>query len=688
LGSFPLALSQAAAYMREDIVTAERYLELFDEAAPKALERLKTFPGFTLDGHEKSILTTWEMSYRRIGGFSNPKSKAAHLLDQLAFCNVDHMEDEIVTHVLKCIRVTEDGQSGNAISTLVNFNLITKDPKADVFSMHLLVAFWVTKRLEAKPVDFKACIGDIVWTLGEIISYDDIDKPYAPFRALVVPHALRLLKVGKGLITYPTERPEVYAGYTNLQFGCALLLALELGVEGEVVAIDILRHSVYEQGEMIGSNTYARQLLLGKAYYNTFHNYLEMAIEEFGSCANHASSPEERDVALRCMDIAMMKAGKGNEAVEQARIRLEKALEEFESDSLEAIDKRNQLAETLRMNAFSFWDTPTLTGPGAAETVMKMLTDNMDRLHNGPARLAEEPDLTKTCIALFEKRDLVVHEICLDCLGREVERELHTDERSSLCMASIRAHIGYRGPMRLLRAYAYRLQLGKAHPARQFHLASKFAINCLAWLDTFKEDETEDPDWRVIIADVIGQRGENLMWVGNMVKAEMYLRSSLEMRSRMMEKGFENVGREVVDINIDSLGVVIVGQGDVEKFSAFLRDYGPRVGKTSLLPAPENDLSGPYPRFYKSLRVAQAGMHELASVVEAVGEMNCEWCFVRQELEHLPETGEQEQEPEQEEGGVVPVSLPWKLKVKRTGTVRRAIRKVFGNSGSERGAAG
>jgi tetratricopeptide (TPR) repeat protein len=85
LGGLPLALVQAASYMREEEATIEEFTSLYRDVEKH--EDLFHESAITTDLEQRSVLCTWEISYARIAGPSYPdsKSQAAVVLDLLGF---------------------------------------------------------------------------------------------------------------------------------------------------------------------------------------------------------------------------------------------------------------------------------------------------------------------------------------------------------------------------------------------------------------------------------------------------------------------------------------------------------------------------------------------------------------------------------------------------------------------------
>jgi tetratricopeptide (TPR) repeat protein len=89
LGGLPLAIVQAASYMREEEISIEDFVTLYKDIELHG--ELFQESAISTDMEQKSVLYTWELSYRRIAGPLYPESKshAAMLLDLLAFLDAE-----------------------------------------------------------------------------------------------------------------------------------------------------------------------------------------------------------------------------------------------------------------------------------------------------------------------------------------------------------------------------------------------------------------------------------------------------------------------------------------------------------------------------------------------------------------------------------------------------------------------
>lgn len=85
LGGLPLAIVQAASYMREEQCPMEVFIALYKDLDNH--DELFKRKATSVDKEQKTVLLTWEMSYRKIAGPLYPESKSqpAMILDLLGF---------------------------------------------------------------------------------------------------------------------------------------------------------------------------------------------------------------------------------------------------------------------------------------------------------------------------------------------------------------------------------------------------------------------------------------------------------------------------------------------------------------------------------------------------------------------------------------------------------------------------
>ena len=75
LGGLPLALAQAGAYIRATGLTVEEYTAYYDETWDKLMAYQNLYP--LQEYAERSVLTTWKMSYEHVRAFKRRGSGIA-----------------------------------------------------------------------------------------------------------------------------------------------------------------------------------------------------------------------------------------------------------------------------------------------------------------------------------------------------------------------------------------------------------------------------------------------------------------------------------------------------------------------------------------------------------------------------------------------------------------------------------
>jgi hypothetical protein len=97
LGGLPLAIVQAASFIREEEESIHEFTRLYEDVEHH--EHLFQEESLSIDLEQKSVLYTWEISYRRIAGPLYPQSKspAAIVLDLLGFLDAQDSSTRSLT---------------------------------------------------------------------------------------------------------------------------------------------------------------------------------------------------------------------------------------------------------------------------------------------------------------------------------------------------------------------------------------------------------------------------------------------------------------------------------------------------------------------------------------------------------------------------------------------------------------
>ena len=138
LDGLPLALDQAAAYIEETACGLLGYLSLYRTHGPELL-RLR---GTLVSDHPDPVATTWALSFENIEK-ANPA--AAELLRFCAFLSPDAIPEEVFSEgarelgpVLGAV-ATDAFALNSAISEILKYSLLRRDPNARTLEIHRLV---------------------------------------------------------------------------------------------------------------------------------------------------------------------------------------------------------------------------------------------------------------------------------------------------------------------------------------------------------------------------------------------------------------------------------------------------------------------------------------------------------------------------------------------------------------------
>jgi hypothetical protein len=142
LGYIPLAISQAAAFMRRNRMSIQRYLRALEKDERNLTEHLNVElrdPRREI-GIPNSIFRTWKLSFDQI---QKQDPRAAALLSLSAMFDLQQIPEWLLRKENE-----KDVDFSSAIGTLHDLSLITKEIEEDKFSMHRLVQLSIHAWLE------------------------------------------------------------------------------------------------------------------------------------------------------------------------------------------------------------------------------------------------------------------------------------------------------------------------------------------------------------------------------------------------------------------------------------------------------------------------------------------------------------------------------------------------------------
>ncbi|MCJ1263726.1 hypothetical protein MMC22_003596 [Lobaria immixta] len=186
LDYLPLALVQAAAYIRMNSLSVTGFLELIasDQSdLPGILELdLQGHGGF--DDLSQAFMSTWKVAFNQIEAQCSP---ASNLLSVMAFYEAKRIPNYLISHFHTDISQS----SSRALDTLLAYSFITKDSENETISMHRLAQLAMRKRLSASNSEQK-------WA-DEALSLISQNFPGGEYEswtmcAALMPHALKVLR--------------------------------------------------------------------------------------------------------------------------------------------------------------------------------------------------------------------------------------------------------------------------------------------------------------------------------------------------------------------------------------------------------------------------------------------------------------------------------------------------------------
>lgn len=225
LDCLPLALSQAAAFMRQQNVTVAEYIQLLDADESRISDLLVR--NFQTSGQDyeftKAIEGTWNVTFDRI---ATDVPIAADLLSLMAFLD----SKNIPKSLLRSLVSDEWDLTVNGLGTLQSYALVNHASRNDTFSIHRLIQHAMRKRLASADATIK-------WSRKALSILSEVfpDGGHESWEtcAGLIPHALQVLKIDRlrkteDLLSVATLQFKISQYYSNLGlFSQAAELSLE-----------------------------------------------------------------------------------------------------------------------------------------------------------------------------------------------------------------------------------------------------------------------------------------------------------------------------------------------------------------------------------------------------------------------------------------------------------------------------
>ena len=147
LGNLPLAIAQAAAYMRQRTLTTAAYLELIALDESTLTDLLQSdFQGYETDrDFSKAIAATWNRAFDAIRSES---SSAMELLSFISFLEPQNIPKSL----LRALQSDERQLTANSLGTLQAYALVSYDPVSSTCNIHRLVQLAMRNRLRDEEI--------------------------------------------------------------------------------------------------------------------------------------------------------------------------------------------------------------------------------------------------------------------------------------------------------------------------------------------------------------------------------------------------------------------------------------------------------------------------------------------------------------------------------------------------------
>ncbi|MGX1887791.1 FxSxx-COOH system tetratricopeptide repeat protein [Streptomyces sp. NPDC055287] len=199
LGALPLALEQAASYIRENSETLHQYLAEFREHRPELLARGESW------GHTSPVASTWELSFQRL---QDSAPAAITLLRLLACCAPEAIPIKVLVATRDEVPAIDDAEVSALVASLLHdpfavtdamrslrrYSLISSPTRGTV-AVHRLVQAVTLDRL---PATRARAWREATAMLVEIALPDEPHRPQTwPTYAALVPHARAVLAPGR-----------------------------------------------------------------------------------------------------------------------------------------------------------------------------------------------------------------------------------------------------------------------------------------------------------------------------------------------------------------------------------------------------------------------------------------------------------------------------------------------------------
>ncbi|MBF0213394.1 MAG: toll/interleukin-1 receptor domain-containing protein [Magnetococcales bacterium] len=300
LGGLPLALEQAASYMKELVLPLEEYIRLYRSEGLALMAREESRP--SIGGYDKTVLTTWSLSYERV---ETRSPMAVVVLNLLAFLDPDQIPRLLLWEWRECWldggknwarHLSYQEAYDRALRELNRFALIRLDEQQKNLSLHRLVGDVTRERLGEEANRHYVALALAI--LSKAYEIDDRDMPVSHEARRLYPHALAVARHGErlgvelGQVSFLYDRCAAYwksqGAYGQARELLEHALAIEeknFGFEHPKVAtrLNNLGGVLQAQGDLSGARRhFARALAIGEKTLGPEHSAVATRLNNLG----------------------------------------------------------------------------------------------------------------------------------------------------------------------------------------------------------------------------------------------------------------------------------------------------------------------------------------------------------------------------------------------------------------------
>ncbi|MCJ1473826.1 hypothetical protein MMC13_002478 [Lambiella insularis] len=185
LDYIPLALLQAAAFIRQNSFSVPDYLKVLDDNESELTKLLEHELGseHERDDMAKAVMSTWKAAIDEIHVHC---PAAVEIISLIAFYDVQHIPKSLLRQFHNNMQYTDE-----ALRILIEYSFITASTSTESFEMHRLVQLAMRKRLAVSNVEKEWAVKAL-----SLLSQHFPDGKYESWDmcALLCPHALKVIQ--------------------------------------------------------------------------------------------------------------------------------------------------------------------------------------------------------------------------------------------------------------------------------------------------------------------------------------------------------------------------------------------------------------------------------------------------------------------------------------------------------------